>query len=247
MAALDVVKRRLDKLGLDGPCLELHSNRTNKKSVIDELRRTVGFRAFAVPNRKSELALLADSRNKLNTYCSAVNEQIANSGETPRSAFGKRLDVENELRGVETASAAARLAAANWTAVDSARRVLLVQQTQDLLAASGVPCRHPFWGIARLTMLLPTEKEEIQSAIRRVRAAAADLEDASSTLSMLFSVAAPPTPAYAACLWESAKYVSNAPDLTGIDAGLPEWLSRECEIREILRSEKTLPSHPAAV
>jgi very-short-patch-repair endonuclease len=236
MAALDVVKRRLDKLGLDGPCLELHSNRTNKKSIIDELKRTVGYRASAAPNLLSELALLADSRNKLNDYCSAVNEQIANSGESPRSAFGKRLDSESAIQGVEAPSL--RLdAAANWTAVDSVRRALLVQQVQDRLAASGVPCRHPFWG-TRLTMLLPTEKEEIRGVIRCARAAADDLEGASSTLSTWFSVPAPSTPADAAWLWESAKYVSNAPDLTGIDTELPEWLAREGEIREILRRGK---------
>ena len=167
MAALDVVKRRLDKLGLDGPCLELHSNRTNKKTIIDELKRTVACRASAAPNLQSELALLADSRNKLNDYCSAVNEQIANSGENPRSAFGKRLNAEIALQGVEAPPV--RLdAAANWTAVDSARRALLVQQVQDRLAASGLPWRHPFWG-TRLTMLLPTEKEDIRSLILHVR------------------------------------------------------------------------------
>src|ERR1022692_4951684 len=32
MAALDVVKRRMDRVGLGAECLELHSNRTNKKN-----------------------------------------------------------------------------------------------------------------------------------------------------------------------------------------------------------------------
>jgi len=33
MAALEVVKRRLDELGLEAPCLELHSHKTNKKRL----------------------------------------------------------------------------------------------------------------------------------------------------------------------------------------------------------------------
>jgi hypothetical protein len=40
MAALEVVKRRLDRLHLGAACLELHSNKTNKKALIEELRRT---------------------------------------------------------------------------------------------------------------------------------------------------------------------------------------------------------------
>src|SRR5262249_48168303 len=154
MAALDVVKRRLDKVGLGGPCLELHSNRTNKKSIIEELKGTVSRQKAASTDFSSELSLLADSRKKLNEYCKAVNEQIATSGETPHSAFGKQMNAENALRGVEAPSVQLN-GAANWTAVESARRALLVQQVQDRLAGSGTPIWHPFWG-STLTMLLPT-------------------------------------------------------------------------------------------
>jgi hypothetical protein len=40
MAALDVVKRRLDQAGVGDACLELHSNKSNKRSVLAELQRT---------------------------------------------------------------------------------------------------------------------------------------------------------------------------------------------------------------
>ena len=41
MAALEVVKRNLDKIGLGDACLELHSHKMNKKTVADELKRTL--------------------------------------------------------------------------------------------------------------------------------------------------------------------------------------------------------------
>ena len=56
MAALEVVKRRLDAIGLGPACLELHSNKTNKKAVIEELRRTVQVRESQMPRVESELA-----------------------------------------------------------------------------------------------------------------------------------------------------------------------------------------------
>ena len=41
MAALEVVKRNLDKVGLGDACLELHSHKMSKKAVVDELRRVL--------------------------------------------------------------------------------------------------------------------------------------------------------------------------------------------------------------
>src|SRR5690606_38525447 len=39
MAALNVVYRRMEKIGVDHLCLELHSNKTNKRAVLEQLRK----------------------------------------------------------------------------------------------------------------------------------------------------------------------------------------------------------------
>ena len=44
MAALEVVKRRLDNTGVGDACLELHSNKANKRAVLENLRRSLGAR-----------------------------------------------------------------------------------------------------------------------------------------------------------------------------------------------------------
>ena len=41
MAALDVVQRRLDRLGLGPACLELHSNKANKKAVLAQFKEAL--------------------------------------------------------------------------------------------------------------------------------------------------------------------------------------------------------------
>ena len=41
MAALEVVKRRLENVGLGDACLELHSNKTNKRQTLEELNRVL--------------------------------------------------------------------------------------------------------------------------------------------------------------------------------------------------------------
>ena len=55
MAALDVVKRRLDDRGVGDACLELHSNKTSKRAVLEELRRTWELGAPTAPGHGSLL------------------------------------------------------------------------------------------------------------------------------------------------------------------------------------------------
>src|ERR1035438_215045 len=101
MAALDVVKRRLDYARLGAACLELHSNRTNKKTLIEELRRTAMGERQATPHSRAELSLLADARERLNAYCGAVNETIGASGENPCTAYGRLLNAQTSLNGLD--------------------------------------------------------------------------------------------------------------------------------------------------
>lgn len=75
MAALQVVQRRLESIGLAPFCLELHSNKAKKSAVIDQLKRTV-----EVTKRKSsqqfqkEAAQLNALRNELNGYVTALHK-----------------------------------------------------------------------------------------------------------------------------------------------------------------------------
>ena len=55
-AALSVVKKRLDSLGLGDFCLELHSNKTNKTEVIQKLQNTLGLAGATEQVRLEETA-----------------------------------------------------------------------------------------------------------------------------------------------------------------------------------------------
>jgi hypothetical protein len=83
MAALEVVKRNLDKVGLGDACLELHSHKMNKKAVVDELKRILELGEPQATALEEEVALLLNNRDRLNDYCEAVNTPIGESGITP--------------------------------------------------------------------------------------------------------------------------------------------------------------------
>ena len=76
IAALQVVYRRIEKLDLGHLCLELHSNKSNKKAVLDQFRRATGNRVRPEPNSwKQDAAKLLASRQELNDYVLALHKK----------------------------------------------------------------------------------------------------------------------------------------------------------------------------
>lgn len=74
MAALEVVQRRLEATGLGPWCLELHSHKANKKSVLSSFGRALDSTSLAVPQhwqRDGETAVRV--RSELNAYARALH------------------------------------------------------------------------------------------------------------------------------------------------------------------------------
>ncbi|MBR3008494.1 MAG: DUF4011 domain-containing protein [Stomatobaculum sp.] len=69
MAALSVVQRRLTSLGIGDFCLELHSDKANKKHVLQQLARALEAQAPAEqPEYEEALRSLGWSRSRLDEY-----------------------------------------------------------------------------------------------------------------------------------------------------------------------------------
>ena len=90
MAALEVVKDRLDSVGLGDFCLELHSHKSNRQEVLTELERTL---SIELPKKTWQNQLLdqIDFRKKsLNAYVNALHESISQTQKSPFTLFGIR-------------------------------------------------------------------------------------------------------------------------------------------------------------
>ena len=76
MAALNVVQKRLADIGLDPFCLELHSNKTNKTSVLAELNKALEVGKIKAPEEYEETAAkVHELRSKLNYIIEAVHSK----------------------------------------------------------------------------------------------------------------------------------------------------------------------------
>jgi very-short-patch-repair endonuclease len=87
MAALDVVQRRLNSIGLGAFCLELHSAKARKLEVLQQLRAPMESSSrFSQEGWKRETQRLASLRAGLNDFVRALHHQHRN-GLTVRGAM----------------------------------------------------------------------------------------------------------------------------------------------------------------
>ncbi len=79
MAALEVVRKRLAMAGLDDFCLELHSNKTQKRRVLDALQASKAKR-FPLPQALSaQLSALEEKQSALKAYADLLNSVVGNA------------------------------------------------------------------------------------------------------------------------------------------------------------------------
>ena len=180
MAALEVVKRRLDTVHLGDACLELHSHKTNKRAVLDELRRTLALGRPAARGGTEDRVLLEESRNRLNDYSRAVNTPVAESELTPHQLVGRLAGLESDGLVVEGRGLTIR-ESVSWSAEDFTRRRALAGELQELVGAIGVPRRHLWWACGR-HLFLPTDVHPVREIVAGAATAVRRLQRDSDAL-----------------------------------------------------------------
>lgn len=75
IAALEVVNRRLNESGLSFACLEIHSHKSDKVTVVQELARTLRSVSVSSPDRDAEAKYekLISLRDRLNNYVTELH------------------------------------------------------------------------------------------------------------------------------------------------------------------------------
>lgn len=99
MAALDVVKKRLDDVGVGRFCLEVHGRKANKNKVLNQIGKEL--RSDPVKNvddREEKLRELKDRREQLNAYGKLLFQHPGEIGQTPYDVQGKLAKLHNVPR-----------------------------------------------------------------------------------------------------------------------------------------------------
>ncbi|HEV7225213.1 MAG TPA: DUF4011 domain-containing protein, partial [Pirellulales bacterium] len=75
-AALDVVKAKLDGVGLGEFALAMHSRQASKKAILEELDRALRFEVADPPHQTPDADELFELRSRLNAYVRRLHEKI---------------------------------------------------------------------------------------------------------------------------------------------------------------------------
>ena len=170
MAALEVVKKRLALAGLGDFCLELHSNKTHKKHVLEAIE-TRKNKHFSLPRAlRPQLIALEEKRRTLKAYADLINSVVGNvQGLTMHSVLWK---AERYRQGSGNAwRAAQELIVPNAHELTDAefqsRHNTLVYACQQYRHIGTFSADHPFWGFSP-TELMPGAELEVEHILRDV-------------------------------------------------------------------------------
>lgn len=238
MAALEVVKRRLDAAGVGDMCLELHSNKANKRAVLEDLRRTweLGRPQGSVDG--ATIRQLTQHRDALNTHASRLHRSHNPSSLTPYQVIGHLVRLRHagyrpsdaHLRSPET-----------WTRHDREDREFQLRELAARIEAIGLPSRHPWRGVG-LASVLPMELERFVSRIAALQSRlSAYINDLNWIVSALGAEDSD-TFAKADHLASIGAKVAVAPDLESVAMTAPCWSAKSDEIMELVTAGETYTS-----
>ena len=240
MAALEVVKRRLDNISLGEACLELHSHKANKKELHQELRRVLELGRPALQQLQQHVSLLENHKDELNGYCYAINTPIANSGLTAHQVIGYLLKIYDHTKN-ETVEKIPLPNIEQWDAARMSRAEAFANRVQARLKEIGVPVNLLFWG-SRLLVLLPHEQETLIQSFQQGETATKELEEAGAQAASHIGIAIPVNQEATTALVAILKLLSLKPALEGLSIKHEGWLLNQADIEELLQTGKRLTS-----
>jgi len=101
LAALEVVRRRLDVAGLGVFCLELHSHKTQKRKLLDDIQQRIDARLSDPHGLEHLVADAKDRRNRLKRYVEVINSVLDNQlGLTVHQVLWKAEKHRTALGGI---------------------------------------------------------------------------------------------------------------------------------------------------
>nr|WP_315217944.1 DUF3320 domain-containing protein [uncultured Duganella sp.] len=211
MAALEVVKRRLDAAGVGDACLELHSNKANKKVLLNELKRTSELGAPVGEFATTLNSRLQEARDLLNAHAERLHEPHPVARLTPYQVIGELTALRQEdfqpidlrLEGPQT-----------WTVDDRKRRESLITDLAQRIGEIGAPLAHPWRGVG-VTTILPTDVERLVRRIQEVKTRVDAIHSGRSALARSLEMDAPIILGQIAALNERADHIATSPTLSG--------------------------------
>jgi len=229
LAALEVVARKLQQVGLRDACLELHSHKANKGAFYKELERILTLGPPKIDDLSSQMEQLERERTALNNYCNAANDPFPVRDISPRACMGRLMQLGAQTEGL-------RIPPFDFMA-GSQRDYETKRQTavelRNLVRQDGCPTNNPFFG-SQLTLMIPGDRDRLMQAVSSAKTSVANAGALSKSLAEDLKVPVPSTLSEVASLAQLAQRAYEAPKMDGLAIKVDSWIARESEVRELL-------------
>ena len=237
MAALEVVKRRLNSADLGSMCLELHSNKVNKKLVVEELGRTLNADPPSVPESSGLLEKLTQTRERLNTYVEEMHRRFEPANVTPYQVIGELVRLQQREIGPQSFRFEKSL---EWDVTEVRDRETLLEEVVMHLQQIGAPTAHP-WRGSKLAAVLPMDvqriAEQVTAGLGRINATLGGAERIAKQLSI-----SPPDWSFHSIvtLLNLHNCLAAAPPMQRDVLADPVWEQRRVEIATLVKHGQRL-------
>lgn len=243
LAALQVVKRRLEKSGLGDICLELHSNKTHKVAVIRELERTWQLGAPRGREMESVVGRLEKARKRLNDHVTALHERHGTAGVTFFRVIGALSDLHERGRELGTFDLPG---CENWSPDDFRDRRDIIEQLSERVADLGTPSKHAWHGVER-DIVLNIDLPRIGQMVADARDSVSALMEAIADTAPLLQQPPPDNFSYAEVLRHNALHAVEAPPADVAALGHAYWSTDADRLRRAVDAGRELSASQAEV
>lgn len=185
MAALEVVKNRLDRAGLGDFCLELHGHKAQKSAVLETISERLHGKYSIPGSLEVEKQVLQSHRDTLNGHADHINSEWKSTGKTPHQFFsaavfyrGLHAD-KGELPTIPTLSGETLTPLFEKTLLDKTQRLATLHSTVAQQTPDGTLPSHYWHGLRKINLL----QEGSQKCVRTLREWTDCLESLKSCLS----------------------------------------------------------------
>jgi very-short-patch-repair endonuclease len=230
MAALEVVKRRLDNTGVGDACLEIHSSKANKRAVLEELRRTWELGAPKGEQPGSLNSRLSEALQGLNSHAERLHEPLGTAEFTPYQVIGHLTRLRQ--KGQEPTNVTL-VSAERWSAEDLSSRVELILELTERVSDIGIPASHLWRGIG-LTTAFPMDVDRFVARIVALRHTLDEIHTYWRELSKAFEQAEPIALNGIEAQEALALRLAGAPDFDDKALGDEAWTTQTAAIGELL-------------
>ncbi|HEY2154095.1 MAG TPA: DUF3320 domain-containing protein [Isosphaeraceae bacterium] len=246
MAALEVVRGRLVRLGLGPVGLELHSSKANKKSVLEDLARTLALGRPQAAAPAEVFGPLRDAIARLNRHAEVLNTPLVPAGVTPFQIIGQLASLEGRAPG---ASSPAVAALESWTPAGFRERLLAIEDLRAHLAGLGPPGDHPWRGVNRSEAILPSDRHALLAEVAETIVALESVGEAAARLAEALEVPPPGSPGldHVQGLAELALRIVKAPPMDRPRIADPAWATHREAIAGLVARGADLAARRAAL